>query len=85
MDTEIVVSLHNGELHSYQKQWLYEIPRKMDASREYHTEWGNPVTKEQIQNAVTENWILTPESSEYPRKKQNKQTTKKKEGWEPMM
>ena len=42
-----VVYLHNGVLLSHQKQWLYEIPRKMDAYREYHTEWDNPVTEEQ--------------------------------------
>ena len=46
MDTEIVLYLHNGVLLSYEKQWLYEIPRKMDGSREYYPEWGNPVTKE---------------------------------------
>ena len=32
MNTKIVVYLHNGVLLSYQKQWLYEILKKIDAS-----------------------------------------------------
>ena len=40
--------------------------RKMDASREYHPEWGYPATKELTLYAVTDNWILTPESIEHP-------------------
>ena len=38
----------------------------MAASREYHPEWDNPVTKEQTQYAVTDNWILTPEAQTAP-------------------
>ena len=47
MDTKIVVYLNNGVLLSYHKELLYKIPNKMDASREYHPECDNPVTKEQ--------------------------------------
>ena len=47
MDTKIVVHLHNGVLLSNQKQRLNEILKKIDASREYHPELDNPVTKEQ--------------------------------------
>ena len=45
MDTKIVVHLHNGVQLSYQKQWLNKILKKMVASREYHPEWDNPITK----------------------------------------
>ena len=64
MDTKIVIHLHNGVLLSHQKQWLKEILKKMDASREYHPEWDNTVTKEQTKYAVTDNLILTSESTE---------------------
>ena len=47
MDIKIVVHLHNGVLLRHQKQWLNQILKKMVASREYHPEWDNPVTKEQ--------------------------------------
>ena len=63
MDTKLLVYLYNIELLSYYKQWLYEIPKKMDASREHHPEWDNPVTKEQVWYAVTDNCILSLEST----------------------
>ena len=66
MDTKIVVYLHNGVLLSYQKQWLNEILKKMVASREYHPEWDNPVTKEQTWYGVTDSGMLTPEARTVP-------------------
>jgi hypothetical protein len=30
----------------------------MDGSGEYHTEWGNPVTKEHTCYALTDKWLL---------------------------
>ena len=62
MDTKIVVYLHHGVLLSYQKQWLNQIIKKMAASREYHPEWDNPVTKEQLLCAVADSGMLTPEA-----------------------
>jgi hypothetical protein len=38
MDTENVVHLHNGVLHSYLKQRIYEILRQMDGFGRYHPE-----------------------------------------------
>jgi hypothetical protein len=58
MDTENVVHLHNGVLLSNKKQWIYEIPRQMDGSGEYHPEWGNPITKELTWYVLTDKWIL---------------------------
>ena len=55
------------EFYCYQKQWLEEILMKMDACREYHPVWGNLVTKEQTEHAVTDNGMLTPESPEHPK------------------
>ena len=39
----------------------------MAASREYHPEWDNPVTKEQTKYAVTDSGMLTPRGSHCPR------------------
>jgi hypothetical protein len=58
MDTENVVNLHNGVLLSYSKQWIYEILGQMDVSGGYHSEWGNPTTKEVTWYALTDKWIL---------------------------
>ena len=30
----------------------------MDGAREYHTKWGNPITKEYTWNAISDKWIL---------------------------
>ena len=38
MGTENVIHLHNEVLHSYLKQRIYEILRKMDGSGGYHPE-----------------------------------------------
>ena len=88
MDTKIVVYVHNGVLLSYQKQWLYEVFKKIDASREYHPEWDNPVTKEQTYYAVIDNGILTPERSHRVYEVQEKtepKRKKKKRKWKPIM
>ena len=45
----------------------------MDGTRDYHPEWGNPVTKEHTWHVVTDKWILAPESTEYLRN--NSQTS----------
>ena len=58
MDTENVVYLHNGVLHSNQKQWIHEILRQMVGTGKYHPKWGNSFTKECTWNAVTDKWIL---------------------------
>jgi hypothetical protein len=50
--------LHNGVLLSYSKQWVHEILRQMDGTRNYHTEWGNPITKEHTWYALTGKWML---------------------------
>jgi hypothetical protein len=36
MNTENVVYLHNGILLSYEKEWIYEIPRQMDGPGGHH-------------------------------------------------
>ena len=38
MDTENVIYLHNGVLLSHEKQWLHEVHRQMDGTRQYHPE-----------------------------------------------
>ena len=37
---------------------IYEILRQMDVSGGYHSEWGNPITKEDTWYAPTDKWIL---------------------------
>jgi hypothetical protein len=46
---------------SFWKQWIYEILRQMDESGGYHSEWGNPITKEHTWYALTDKWILDQE------------------------
>jgi hypothetical protein len=58
MDTENVVHLHNGVLHRYEKQSIYEIFRQMEWSGGYFPEWGNPNTKEHTWYIITDKWIL---------------------------
>jgi hypothetical protein len=41
------------------KQWLHEVHRQMDGTRIYHSEWGNPDTKEHTWYVLTDKWILT--------------------------
>ena len=51
-----------------------KVLRRMDGSRKYHPEWGNPITKEVTWYALTDKWIL-PRKLEYPR--YNLQNTRK--------
>ena len=51
----------------YETQGERRAHQSVAASREYHSEWDNPVKKQQTLYAFTDNWILTPEISEHPK------------------
>ncbi|KAL6087290.1 hypothetical protein STEG23_026147, partial [Scotinomys teguina] len=57
MDKENVVHIHNGVLHSREKQRLHEICRQMDGTRKCHPErdgdWKVTVVSGDLENAGT--------------------------------
>ena len=45
--------IYTMEYHSaIKKRWIHEVLRQMNGTRNYHPEWGNPVTKEHIWYAL---------------------------------
>lgn len=52
------VHLHNGVLFCRKKQWNPEICRQMDGIGRNHPECGNPLTKRETLNVLSQIWIL---------------------------
>ena len=66
MDPKTMVYLHNGILHTKEKEGAYTLCNSMDGTGEHYAKWNKPDGEGQIPYDLTFNWNIINK-----RKKQN--------------
>ena len=56
MDQKTMVHLHNGILHSRDKERAYTLCNSMDGTGEHYAKWSKPGGEGQIPYNLTFNW-----------------------------
>ena len=58
MDQKILVGLHNGILHSREKEGALTFHDSMDGTGEHYAKWNKPGGERQIPHDLTYKWNL---------------------------